>query len=36
MATDGFVVYGWVTRIDSIDEQGNATIEWELPEANNE
>ncbi|HEX3658977.1 MAG TPA: hypothetical protein VHV55_24500 [Pirellulales bacterium] len=34
MAEDGFVLYGWVTRVDSIDGQGNARREWELPGAN--
>jgi len=33
LSDDGFVVYGWVTRIASIDENGNAHLEWELPGA---
>ena len=31
LADDGFVVYGWVTRIDSIDQHGSSHLEWQLP-----
>jgi hypothetical protein len=31
VSNDGFVVYGWVTRIISIDEDGKERLEWELP-----
>jgi len=31
VSEDGFVVYGWVTRIISVDEDGKEHVEWELP-----
>lgn len=31
LADDGFVVHGWVRRIDSIDDGGVSQVEWELP-----
>ena len=32
LADDGFVVYGWVTSVASIDDQGHSHVEWELPD----
>lgn len=31
LAESGFVLYGWVTSIHSIDEDGDAHLEWALP-----
>lgn len=31
VSEDGFVIYGWVTRIISIDDDGKEHVEWELP-----
>ncbi|HEX4130624.1 MAG TPA: hypothetical protein VHZ24_11305 [Pirellulales bacterium] len=28
---DGFVVYGWVTRIERVDDEGSTCLEWRLP-----
>lgn len=31
LSEDGFTVYGWVTRVSIIDEDGSAKTVWEMP-----
>jgi hypothetical protein len=31
LSEDGFVVYGWVRKVISLDEQANETVEWQMP-----
>lgn len=31
LSSDGFVVYGWVTRVTMIAENGDDKVVWELP-----
>jgi len=32
LSSDGFTVYGWVTRVSRIEKDGSTKIVWEMPD----